>query len=234
MDNRVCIPVRRVPVMLAAIAVILCVLSLGFNAYEWHLDVDNTYWTNQLTEFFSVTHEANLPTWFSSLLLLLAAMLGGTIALAGRDQQKMWGALSLVVLYLAVDETAVIHEMFTTPLRESLGLGGPLYFSWVVIGLPLALLVGLLFMRFVLRLPASTRNAVIAAGIVYLTGAIVVEAIAANQWEADGGTSLRYAAISTFEEMLEMLGAILLIHGLLRHIAVTLGTVHLMFGTAET
>src|SRR5690606_6161406 len=95
---------KRVPPMLAAVALVLCVLSVLFNAYEWHLGVDNTYWVMQLTEFFSVTHEANLPTWFSSFLLLAAASLAGIIALVGQHQRRRWAAFSLLMLYLAIDE----------------------------------------------------------------------------------------------------------------------------------
>ena len=229
MDKSLRIPVRYVSMSLVAIAAFLCTLSLGFNVYEWSLGVENTYWVMQLTEFLSVTHEANLPTWFSSFLLLCAALLGGAIALTGQDHKKAWGAFSLLMLYLAIDETAVIHEMFTTPIREALGLSGHLYFSWVILGTPLALLVGLLFVRFIFRLPTHTRNSIIAAGLIYLSGALIVEAIAANQWDMDGGTSLHYAAISSIEEFLEMLGVIILINGLLRYIALTLDSLHITF-----
>jgi hypothetical protein len=229
MNNRIHIPARPISIFLAIIAVLLCALSLGSNAYEWSLGVENTYWVIQLTEFLSVTHEANLPTWFSSFLLLCAALLSGAIALAGQNHKKAWGAFSLLMLYLAIDETAVIHEMFTTPIREALGLSGHLYFSWVILGTPLALLVGLLFVRFIFRLPTHTRNSIIAAGLIYLSGALIVEAIAANQWDMDGGTSLHYAAISSIEEFLEMLGVIILINGLLRYIALTLDSLHITF-----
>jgi len=73
----------------------------------------------------------------------------------------------------------------------------------------------LLYARFVFQLPASTRTKLLMAAVVYLGGALVVEGISANQWSMDGGMSMRYLAIATIEELMEMIGAVLFIYTML-------------------
>lgn len=219
MTLRLQVPYRRIVLALALISLALFLLSILFTAYEWSLGTDNTYWAYQFSEFFSMTHEANLPSAYSALLLFSAALLSAVIAGTSLQDRRHWGAIALILAYMALDEAAVIHEMLTTPLRESLNLGGYLYFSWMLVGLPLAIGVAVLLWPFVRRLPAHTRRALLAAGFVYLGGAVVVEAISANLWDAQGGTSLPYSAVGALEELLEMLGVVLLIYGLLRYLA---------------
>lgn len=229
MQQPLLISYKRIPPLLSLISLVLCVLGLSFTAYEWSLDVHNTYWAKQLSEFFNVSYEANLPSWYSAFLLLCAAVLSAVIARRAQQDRRQWTALALLFFYLTLDEAAVIHEMLTTPLRESLHLGGYLYFSWVLVGLPLALIVALLFLPFVRRMPAHTRRSLLAAGLVYLSGAVLVDAIGANLWAANDGVSLLYWAVGTLEEFLEMQGVIIAIYGLLRYLAAAAVTLEIRF-----
>ena len=51
----------------------------------------------------------------------------------------------------------------------------------------LALIFTLLYLRFLFHLPPRIRNLFILAGVCYVGGAVIVEAISANRYSLDGG-----------------------------------------------
>lgn len=161
--------------------------------------------------------ERNLPTWFSSGILLVAATLLGGLALnADRRHRAAWTFLAVVFAGLSLDETASIHEMSNAPLRRVLHLGPGLYFPWIVGGLLLAGLVLVREWRLLRSLPRHTSSWFIVAGIVYVSGAIGFEALAAPLY-ASHAHPFAHAALVTAEELLEMLGVTLFIVALARH-----------------
>lgn len=238
MSISIVLPRRRIVAGLVVIAVTLAVVGIGFTAYEWSLGVNNTYWALQASELFSLNHEGNIPTWFASTLLFSAAVLGVIIAHTQAVRQEKWvwhwRAFAVLFTYLTLDEASAIHEIFTSPLREALNTGGYLHFAWLIVGVPFVVLMGILFIPFVLRLPHHTRNSMIVAAFVYLSGAVVVEAISANQYYLNDGTSLLFSAIGTVEELLEMLGVIILLNGLLAYSGRVVGAVTLSIGERQS
>ena len=219
---------------LVIIAIVLAILGIAITAYEWSLGVNNTYWVLQAGELFNLTHEGNIPTWYSSILLFSSCILAGLIACSKAYNKEKWvwhwRAFSLLFLYLTLDEASAIHEIFTAPMREIFGVGGYLHFAWLIVGVPVAIIVGTFFLPFVLHLPRHTKMSTVASAIVYLGGAVVVEAISANVYYLNEGTSLLFTAIGTVEELLEMLGVIILIYGLLTYFENTIDTVSISLG----
>ena len=62
--------------------------------------------------------EANIPAWYSSAALLLAAMLLWIVSAATKQRGGRpiyWRLLSLVFLALSIDEVAELHEQLTNP-----------------------------------------------------------------------------------------------------------------------
>lgn len=170
--------------------------------------------------------EGNLPTVYSMLLLVMAALLLACIA-AGQLQRRArfafaWLALSLVFLGMAVDEVASIHESLTHPLRRQLGLavGGWLHFSWVVVGAAVVLVLGIAFLPFLLRLPPDTRRRFVLAGFLYVGGALGMELVGGRTFVEQGEATLglSYAVASTAEELLELAGLLVFIRALLLHL----------------
>jgi hypothetical protein len=225
---------RRFVVALSLMACLLAILGIGFTAYEWSLGVNNTYWAYQASEIFSLTHEGNVPTWFSTLLLVSVAGLSVMIALCQTEARTGWWGLGGLFLYLSIDEAAALHETFTTPLREALNLGGYLYFGWVLVGVPFVLIMALLFLPFVWQLPRRTQITIVIAAMLYLIGALGIEVISANLWYQNDGTSLLYSAIGTVEEFCEMQGVIVLLYGLLHYIEEHIGSVQFVFYPPDT
>ena len=225
---------RKVAITLTIVALFLALVSYAIEAYEWSLGVNNTYWVKQASDLFNVTYEANIPTWYNASLFLFAALFASLIATDQIQKQDRWRihwvGLTLLLLYLSIDDASAIHEMFTVPIRAFLGTSGYLYFAWLLVGIPFAIVMGLLFLPFVLALPTKTRWIFIAAGLLYLSGAVGVEAINSNTFELNGGiVTPQYTAASGVEEFLEMFGIIVLIYGLQTYIQAYLGAISIHF-----
>ncbi len=221
---------RTVALVLALIAGYLAVQSLAAR-YIVEATASPPNLLTNLIQVLNVNRESSLPAWYSSGLLLLAAALLAVNAALHRQERyaRHWAGLAAIFLYLSADEAAAIHEEFTDPLQTALNTSGYLSFAWVIAGAAFVLVVGVLYARFVLHLPPATRRGMIAAAVLYVGGALVIESISANQWELDGGSSLLYSAIGTLEELCEMLGVIVLIYTLLAYLEQRQVTVHLDF-----
>ena len=174
-----------------------------------------------IIDLFSVNAEETIPTWYATILLFLASIIIMVLAIAKFVQQDRyryhWAGLAVLFFYLSIDEGAAIHEILSNILEPLIRPAGYLYFGWVIVAVPVVLLIGMLYLRFILHLPTHTRNLIILAGTIYVGGAIVFEAISANRWYLDGGQSFEYLAIATIEELAEMLGVVIFIYSLLNY-----------------
>jgi hypothetical protein len=172
---------------------------------------------------FSLDKEANVPSWFSSALLLTAAAVLALVALDALARRARWDrhwvGLSLVFVVLSLDETAEIHERIGSWLRAHLHLHGPLHYAGVVPALALALFVGVAYLRFLRALPRVTRLGILIAAAVYIFGAAGVEAASGWWAEGHGSRSTAFLLVSTIEENLEMIGTTLFILVLLSYLA---------------
>jgi hypothetical protein len=185
-------------------------------------------------EAFYIDYEANVPTWFSSLLLGTAGLLLALIAAVKLGHWATWSlhwlALSILLLMLSADEIAGFHELPIDPMRATFHTRGLLYYGWVVPGAALVLIVSAALARFLAHLPRSTRRWMISAGLVFVGGAIGVEMLSGAAADAWGEESFTYAMIVTVEEALEMLGVILLLHALVDYIHAHMGGLRVVFG----
>lgn len=189
-----------------------------------------------LVAMFAVDAERNIPTFFSMLLLLFAALLLALISRVEKtsgasSRPPYWSILSFGFLFMAIDETISLHEMLVTPARALLGDGrlGAFHFAWVIPGIVLVLGLALFFVKFLWRLPARTRFGFVLGGVVYVGGAIGFELIGGRYSEMHTSQNLVYSAISTVEETLEMAGVIIFIRALLLYLASEHQQVQLLF-----
>ena len=181
---------------------------------------------NSVVRLFSLDGEGNIPTWFSSVILLAASALLGVIArsrMNSRDRfATHWVLLALVFLYISVDETARIHEMLNTPVSAMVDTGGFLSFAWVLFGALFVAVMAVIYFRFLVSLPGSTRNAFLIAGTIFVVGAIGFESLSAYFYSQSGYRDARYLLASNVEEIMEMTGVVIFLYALLRYIAVEL------------
>jgi hypothetical protein len=173
--------------------------------------------------------ESNLPTWYSSIALLACAVLLGRIASATRRMGGRfvghWRALSGVFVFLSLDEIARLHEHLGR-LQSVWDTHGIFYFAWVIPGSIAVLVFAALFTRFVFHLPPATRWRFIGAGVVFVLGALVVEALGGWRAETMGMNNMTHSLIATVEEVLELAGVAWFLVALLRHLEVIDGGPH--------
>ncbi|MEB3256815.1 MAG: hypothetical protein VKN83_00700 [Cyanobacteriota bacterium] len=74
-----------------------------------------------MVPLFDIKREANIPTFFSSLLLTIAALLLWLISRAEAAKKASWALLSVGILLMAIDEIVQFHEDLTNPARWLLG-----------------------------------------------------------------------------------------------------------------
>lgn len=189
-----------------------------------------------LTRLFSFSAEKNIPTLFSSLALILSAALLLVIATTHKKLKASylpWLGLTFVFLFLAIDETASIHEKLTLPVRESLNTSGFLYFAWVIpYGIALAILWAL-YSKFLINLPRRTMILFFISGLIYVSGAMGLEMIGGLRADLHGSDDLVYLLIVTCEEFLEMLGIVIFIYALLLYMAEHLKGLRIVVGHAS-
>ncbi|MDC3957534.1 hypothetical protein [Polyangium jinanense] len=172
-----------------------------------------------IVPFLSMSYEGNVPTFYTASLLgftsLLLALAAAATKRAGERFVAHWWGLSAGFAYIAVDEVFEFHEMAGTFVE----LTGVLYFSWVIPAAVVVLLVGLAYIPFLRHLPLKTRIRFLAAGAIYVGGAVGME-LPLGYWTEQNGThNLGYGLIDAVEESLEMLGLNLFVLWLVDHLA---------------
>lgn len=170
--------------------------------------------------YFDLNVEANIPTFFSSILLLICSLLLFLIGFNDNKENKKfsrWFILSLIFLFLSIDEFAQIHENFIYIVRGIKQVGGLFYFAWVIpYGILLILLIPFMY-KFVMNIPIKLRRLMILSGFMYIFGALILEMPEGWVAEKYGYDNLLYSTLCTIEEILEMLGLSLFIFTLLSY-----------------
>ncbi len=173
-------------------------------------------------QMFSLSHEENLPTWYSTSLILLCGALLAAIAVlvkrgGGGRWSIYWWVLSAIFCFISFDEMIMIHE-YSHRLVET--GGGLLYFDWVVPAAAVVGIVGLAYIPFLFHLPAATRTQFVVAGCIYVCGAMVLELPLGWWLDNYGDDSLGYGIIDFIEETMEILGMTLFFCALLDYLTV--------------
>lgn len=209
---------RRIVRALAACVGVLTVLSYSIRYYEIRYG-DRA---GELNRLFWVDAEANIPTFFSALVLVFGAVLVGRMALAERRSggafARHWTGLALIMLFLAVDESTALHEMLIEPVRDALGTSGYLRFAWVIPGSIAVAVFVLAYVRFLRSIPRETAVRMVVAGAVFVAGALGLEMVGGQFKTVYGEISRKYITVASAEELCEMLGALLFVRAMLRHL----------------
>lgn len=169
---------------------------------------------------FNMDRELSIPTWYSQFLFLLPATLMAWLAYTTEQKKNRvyWGLLSSLMVFLSMDDGAAIHERFSI-IYNQLGLDrieGVFFYSWTAVAIPLVLIVVLLFFKFFLSLPSRTRWLVVAAGTLFLSGALGVEMFTSYTVSVVGRDVS--PLVIGLEETLELIGVSILAYALLDHI----------------
>jgi len=179
-------------------------------------------------ELIDFDYEANLPSLYSTLAIILCSCVLFMIASGKRKTQQPfcfhWQLLAWIFLFLGFDEGASLHEDIGDIIEEFFTASGYLYFPWVI---PYTVLTGVLaafYFRFLLHLPRPFMLRFIIAGGLFLTGALGLEMVGAREADLHGTTTITYSILYTIEELCEMIAIVIFLQALLEYYATEFGT----------
>jgi len=211
---------RALVTVLAVVAAVLVGASVAFAGLADAVPGDSigARLVNALHRFTFTDREGNLWSWFSVLsLALLAVVFAGHAFVQRRTggHPLPYAALGLVALYLSLDEDVSLHEKLAALVPEHRST-----FQWLVYGLPVALVAGLVVLWIARGIDRSLRRRLIVAGVVYLLGAAVTESIEAvvvlaQPSRTEALASFWYALSAGVEEGLEVAGVLLAVRAAL-------------------
>jgi len=182
-------------------------------------------------EIIDFDYEANLPSFYSSTSILFCSILLWVIGFQKRKElasfRYHWLGLAVIFTFLGMDEAIALHESIGNFVEDQqwVKAEGFLYFAWVVpYGILLTLFI-LSYVKFVFMLPRQTMILFISAGTLFISGAVGIEIISAQEADINGTETILYSTLYTIEELCEMLGIVIFCYALLRYIELHSGHV---------
>jgi len=173
---------------------------------------------------FNLDEEGNLPTYFSTMILFLSAILLGIISLFKKKEhdpfRTHWTILSLIFLVMSIDEAAAVHEMTIRPLQILFSAGGFFHYAWIIPGAVFFSVIAIMFFKFWLHLEYWVRILFFLAAACYISGAIGLEGLGGFYVDTNE-IDFTYILITTVEETLELIGIVLFISALLRYLVLS-------------
>jgi hypothetical protein len=199
------IDIRRVIRWLVWLSAI--VLGLGFMREAYIFQFGTETILKDLGQI-ALDTENCLGSYYSSVLMVIAALLMTiTGQSCGNSRRRVqWYVLALVFILMSVDESVSFHEVLISPLRPFFSFSSYLHYAWIVPGSAFVLLFGLAYIPFVLALKPEIRIRIITSGMLYVTGALGMEAIGGHFIHLGGPGNPYYIASFLVEETLEIVG----------------------------
>jgi hypothetical protein len=188
----------------------------------------NVPWS--VRRLFHSSEEENFPTYFSSVLLLLASMLLFLIGYAKRRQKdrfcRHWNALGAVMLFLSIDELCAIHEELIHVIPASLWAN----YNFMPVYGPLMAILLAAMLPFLANLPRKTLWWFIIAGCIYVGAAGGIFEIPGAKLRVDW----LFKTAKVLEELGEQTGMTLFIYGLLVYFSKYIPVWRVSFGDAKS
>ncbi len=220
---------------LVTLLVSTILVLLACHLVSWWLsyhDKEDTAYIHYLDRYFNFNLENNFPSFFSALLLFFSALLLALIykLTATTDKyKKNWLLLSVVFLFLSMDEALKIHERVERASRLVFtnNMDGFLFWTWIIPYMLMALAVAFFCFRMVLQLPEMVRNKFILSGALYVFAAAGTESIEGHLMKTTGEDPVVLLVTTTIQELLEMVSIVLFISALLDYLAMKMRNIRL-------
>jgi len=123
-SNHIVLAPSSIVRVLGVVALLLILASAVTQFVSYVTGRDGIY---GLVPLFNLDAEQNIPSFFSTFLLLFADLLLWIIAILKKNHKAAhvseWIVLSVGFFIMAVDESASIHELLDRPLHMVLGEG---------------------------------------------------------------------------------------------------------------
>ena len=215
---RVTISAKKIFWTLFLINVLFMVFHLILVYLNTNFDLSS--WMVQVVDRFNMDAEVSVPTWFAQTLLLSCSALAGLMCVARKKvikDARAWCAISLILLYVSIDEGSALHELIAEPVRDTLEItSGPFVFAWTIPVLIIVAILGLAFLKFFLRLKRRTRNLLVLSAVIFVGSAAGFEIISGAYWTSQGfAFDATYSVLVGLEEGFENIGTIVCVYALL-------------------
>ena len=220
-------PITVFKILIYNILILLCfnlIYVIGYMQLGYHGVII------AISQYFYLDGEANIPTLYSSILLLTSSFLLFFISKATNTKKYemfSWIGLSLIFSFLAIDEFAMIHEgagelfavYFNTDQIDNIV---PFSLGWTLPVSIILIFLTFIYWSFIFNLPKKTRFLFCLSAIIFVSGAIGFEIIGLNI-ESDVISNVPYVLfllieIINIEELFEMIGVSLFIFSLLDYL----------------
>jgi hypothetical protein len=191
--------------VLSALIVFFVVAHMAFSINRYMVRA-SFFASDNLYVVFDLWAESSIPSWYSVSLLLACAALLRVIAIAKRRAAdryaRHWLGLALIFLALSIDDAADLHGHTSYKLQEMFETGGFLAYAWVIPAGIACAVVGLAYLRFLSDLPPAIRWRFVIGGVLFLTGALVIEMIEGHYDTQHGVENMPYRIMIAIEESL--------------------------------
>lgn len=203
----------------AAIAVVIVhVLNIVVHFAHGFSPAPRAWWL----DLFDVDTEANVPTLFSSALLLTCAYTAGRTAMrvSAPKQRRGFFVIAALLVIVGVDESLAIHERCAAVLLDKLDASGiHRLWLWAFGAMLVAGLAAMLIPFFRALESRALRSGLLASAVVYVIGALGFEVLGQHYAASHGWSNPVYVALSAMEEFLEMCGPLTFMHYVGREMA---------------
>lgn len=197
-------PGRLFNVLLLIIAILATMHIAQLSVYFW-IDDSDVFDFVKMVDF---DYEANLPSLYSAVVILLCASTLVLIAKSpsGHARRRHWWGLAFIFAFLGIDEATGLHEEVGDAFEnlELISAEGYLYFMWVVPYAVIVLTIVATYFRFWWQLPSDTRWRFLICAALFILGAVVLETFSAAEADENGTETIYYSVLYTIEELLEM------------------------------
>ncbi|MEA3404806.1 MAG: peptidase M48 Ste24p [Pseudomonadota bacterium] len=219
--------------MVSLIAV-LTVMHLTQMGLYYYIDDRDVFTWIKLIDF---GYEANLPSIYSVMAIAFSGLL---LALITTHHKRLkqpyyaWLGLTLIFLFLALDEGASIHEKIGDFTEDNIiDASGYFYYEWVI---PYAIFVTLFvvgYLSYLFSLPKKIAIQFVIAGTIFLSGAVGLEMLSAQEADTFNTNTVTYSVLYTTEELLEMIGIVVFVNALLKYIQSEIGSIQFTLSTSS-
>ena len=168
----------------------------------------------ELSNRFDFDDEASVNTWFSQFLFILLGVIAFFAAYMEKERvlKVIWFIPGVIATLFSIDETATVHEFLLEQIHVALYKDDAptvLSNSWVIV-LPFILIIGGLFLWQILKhLPKKTVVLIAAGGVIFLSGAVLVDIVTSTIPESPFVAQGIFVAL---EELGELLGVTAVIY----------------------
>ena len=177
---------------------------------------------NRLAKAFDLDYEENVPALYSAAILMFSSILLAFIAFKNKLLEVSWlpwAGLAAIMCFLSADEAMVLHEPVGQVVQSAFGISEAYYYVWAIPYSLAAGMFGLLYLKFLLKLPKETRILFFLSGIIFVLGAAGFELLGNLHVQTSGTKkTLFYQLLLVCEEFLEMFGVLVFIYALLQYI----------------